>query len=45
MLRDRKLSGSTVPAALLYSTRTREDVIYNAELAALARNDPKSRFT
>src|SRR5688572_22554094 len=43
MLRHRKLSGSTVPAALLYSCRTREDVIYQEELAALARSDP--RFT
>src|SRR5690348_7731670 len=32
MLRHRKLSGSDVPAALLYSARTREDVIYHAEL-------------
>ena len=40
MLRHRKLSGSTVPAALLYSSRTREDVIYHEELTALARSDP-----
>ena len=40
MLRHRRLSGSTVPAALLYSCRTREDVIYQEELAALARSDP-----
>ena len=40
MLRHRRLSGSAVPAALLYSVRTREDVIYRDELTALARNDP-----
>ena len=39
MLRHRKLSGSAVPAALLYSSRTREDVIYHGELTALARSD------
>ena len=41
MLRQRRLSGSAVPAALLYSVRTREDVIYQHELADLARNDPR----
>jgi ferredoxin-NADP reductase len=42
MLRHRRLSGSAVPpAALLYSTRTREDVIYREELADLARSDPR----
>jgi len=40
MLRHRALSGSTVPAALLYSCRTREDLIYHGELTALARTDP-----
>jgi ferredoxin-NADP reductase len=40
MLRHRTLSGSAVPAALLYSVRTREDVIYHEELTALARSDP-----
>jgi ferredoxin-NADP reductase len=40
MLRHRRLSGSAVPAALLYSVRTREDVIYHGELTALARSDP-----
>ena len=40
MLRHRRLSGSAVPAALLYSARTREDVIYREELTALARSDP-----
>jgi ferredoxin-NADP reductase len=43
MLRHRRLSNSAVPAALLYSCRTRDDVIYHSELTALARND--SRFT
>jgi ferredoxin-NADP reductase len=40
MLRHRRLSDSAVPAALLYSTRTRKDVIYQDELAALASSDP-----
>ena len=40
MLRHRTLAGSAVPAALLYSSRTREDVIYQEELTALARSDP-----
>jgi ferredoxin-NADP reductase len=40
MLRHRKLSGSALPAALLYSSRTREDVIYHEELTTLARSDP-----
>jgi ferredoxin-NADP reductase len=39
MLRHRRLSGIAVPAALLYSARTREDVIYYEELADLARGD------
>jgi ferredoxin-NADP reductase len=41
MLRHRRLSGSAVPAALLYSARTREDVIYHEELADLARSDAR----
>ena len=41
MLRHRKLSGSSVPAALLYSSRTRDEVIYHGELTALARSDPE----
>jgi ferredoxin-NADP reductase len=41
MLRHRRLSGSAVPTALLYSVRTREDVIYHDELAALANDDPQ----
>jgi len=43
ILRHRRLSGSLVPAALLYSCRTREDVIYRSELSDIARGDP--RFT
>ena len=43
MLRHRRLSGSAVPAALLYSCRTREEVIFQEELADIARSDP--RFT
>jgi ferredoxin-NADP reductase len=43
MLRHRKLSGSAVPAVLLYSVRTREDVIYHEELTDLVRSD--DRFT
>jgi ferredoxin-NADP reductase len=43
MLRHRRLSGSAVPAALLYSARTRDELIYRDELTALARND--ARFT
>jgi ferredoxin-NADP reductase len=39
MLRHRKLARSAVPAALLYSARTRGDVIYREELEALARSD------
>jgi ferredoxin-NADP reductase len=41
MLRHRRLSGSAVPAALLYSVRTREDVIYHRELSALTRDNPE----
>ena len=40
MLRQRRLAGVAVPAALLYSVRTREDVIYHNELADIARSDP-----
>ena len=41
ILRHWRLSGSAVPAALLYSARTREDVIYQDELMDLERNDPR----
>ena len=41
MLRHRRLSNRIVPAALLYSCRTREDVIYHEELAEIARGDPQ----
>ncbi len=37
MLRHRAAQRSRVPARLLYSTRTEEDVIYKAELARLAQ--------
>ena len=40
MLRHRRMSGSAMPAALLYSSRTREDVIYHSELNEIARTDP-----
>jgi ferredoxin-NADP reductase len=41
MLRHRRLSGSPVPAALLFSARTRQDVIYRDELTELARRDAR----
>jgi ferredoxin-NADP reductase len=40
MLRHRAGAGSHVPTALVYSSRTREDVIAFDELAALAAADP-----
>jgi ferredoxin-NADP reductase len=40
MLRHRRLARSAAPAALLYSVRTREHVIYRDELASLAQGDP-----
>jgi ferredoxin-NADP reductase len=40
MLRHRRLSGSRVPTALLYSARTHEDVLYDKELAEIAGSDP-----
>jgi ferredoxin-NADP reductase len=44
MLRHRKLSGSPVPAALLYSARTRDFVLFDEELAEIADNDPSFRL-
>ena len=41
MLRHRRLSSSPVPAGLLYSCRTRGDVVYHDELLALAGTDPE----
>jgi ferredoxin-NADP reductase len=41
MLRHRHLSGSIVPAALLYSARTPDEVIYRGELMTLAGSDPR----
>jgi ferredoxin-NADP reductase len=43
MLRHRRLAGATVPTTLMYSVRTRHDVIFREELEDLARSDP--RFT
>ncbi len=44
MLRHRKRQASTLPAALLYSSRSFEDIIYSAELEALAA-DPALKLT
>ena len=44
MLRHRRFSGSAVPAALLYSARTRGDVIYHEELTDLAHGDAGFRL-
>jgi ferredoxin-NADP reductase len=41
MLRHRRLSGSSVPTVLLYSARTREDVIYQKELSDIVHSDPR----
>ena len=43
MLRHRSGAGLDLPAALLYSSRTLEDVIYREELDALAAADPALR--
>jgi ferredoxin-NADP reductase len=40
MLRHRAASGSRVPARLLLSSRTAEDILYRAELDRLAAGDP-----
>ncbi|MEJ7659746.1 MAG: hypothetical protein WKG07_09030 [Hymenobacter sp.] len=40
MLRHRRRARLRTPAALLFSIRTPEDVIYHAELEALAQADP-----
>ncbi len=40
MLRHRKRRASVVPAALLYSSRSFEDIIYRGELEAWSRDDP-----
>jgi ferredoxin-NADP reductase len=39
MLRHRRAAGSTVPATLVYSSRSRDEIIYRDELQALARDD------
>ena len=41
MLRHREMSGSSVPTALLYSSRRRDEVIYHDELVEMARRDPQ----
>lgn len=41
ILRHRKVAASVVPTTLLYSSRTRADVIYHDELTSLARDDPR----
>lgn len=43
MLRHRARRDSRVPALLLYSSRSLEDVIYRAEIEAMARRDPALR--
>lgn len=40
MLRHRQRAGLATPAGLLFSVRTPEEVIYGAELAAMAQADP-----
>jgi ferredoxin-NADP reductase len=40
MLRHRAATGLAVPATLLYSSRTLDDVIYRDELGRLAASDP-----
>jgi ferredoxin-NADP reductase len=43
MLRHREKRNGRAPALLLYSSRSPEDVIYRAELDAMARRDPNLR--
>jgi ferredoxin-NADP reductase len=43
MLRHRERRKGRVPALLIYSSRTLEDVIYREELDAMARRDPSLR--
>lgn len=44
MLRQRAASGSTTPAALLYSSRGHADIIYRTELERLDASDPELRI-
>ena len=44
MLRHRERRTPRVPALLLYSSRTLEDIIYREELEAMARRDPYLRL-
>jgi ferredoxin-NADP reductase len=39
MLRNRQQAASTVPARLIYSARTQQDIIYAAELMQLQRDE------
>lgn len=41
MLRERVAVGAQVPARLLYSVRTPDDIIYHQELERLAQSDPQ----
>jgi ferredoxin-NADP reductase len=43
MLRHRSVTGSRVPVVVVYSARSAEEVIYRAELDALASRDPMVR--
>ncbi|HEX6677737.1 MAG TPA: ferredoxin reductase [Actinomycetes bacterium] len=45
MLRQRAAAGSTVPARLLHSSRTFEDIIYREALQRLAAGDPGLRVS
>jgi ferredoxin-NADP reductase len=45
MLRHRAAAGSSVPARLLYSARTLDDVIYRDELERLGDDEVDARFT
>jgi ferredoxin-NADP reductase len=45
MLRQRAAAGSAVPARLLHSSRTFDDILYREELERLAAGDPDLRVT
>lgn len=45
MLRQRAAAGARVPAHLLYSVRTPQDIIYHDELERLAQSDPQLGVT
>ena len=44
MLRHREMRGRPVPAALLYSCRRQNEIIYHHELVAAADRDPQFRL-